>query len=90
MHIKCTYEYIHDFMRPVAIATSNVKSMTRVNLWLHLVSEIQTQQGELLTWFQLVLTSSAKLGTGTTHKVSVSVMWLWPCVPAHENNLFTC
>jgi hypothetical protein len=49
----------------------------------------EVRRGELLTRFQLVLTSSAELGTGATREVSVSVTWLRPRVPANENNVFT-
>jgi hypothetical protein len=48
----------------------------------------EVRWGKLLTRFQLVLKSSAELGTSATHEVSVSVMWLGPRVPANENNVF--
>jgi hypothetical protein len=44
---------------------------------------------ELLTQFQLVLTSSAELSIGATRPLTCLVTWLGPPVPTNDNNAST-
>jgi hypothetical protein len=46
----------------------------------HSVAAGEARRDKLLTLFQLVLTSSAKLDTGASSRVSVSVIWFGPHV----------